>query len=137
MTITDLAGGATTSSDIYYDTPDMDTIGGRLSRAREAAGLSPAQLARRIGVKTSTLTAWESDRSEPRANKLTMLAGVLNVSLSWMLYGVGSAPEEDSQQELVNIVFGHLEKMKRLRDETSQVIARLESELQRYTEKAE
>lgn len=132
MTDPDLSGGATTSSDIYFDTPDMDTIGGRLSRARDATGMTPAELARRIGVKTSTLNAWESDRSEPRANKLTMLAGVLNVSLSWLLYGVGSAPEENTGVELVNVVTGHLEKMKRLREETAQVISRLESELERY-----
>ena len=117
---------------IYDEAPDMDTIGGRLSRARDAAGMSVAQLARRIGVKTSTLQAWESDRSEPRANRLTMLAGVLNVSLSWILYGVGSAPNDDMRSDLIRIMSGHLQKMKRLHEETAQVIARLDEEIARF-----
>ena len=43
------------TTNIYDDLPDQDTLGGRLARAREAAGMSTAQLARRLGVKTSTL----------------------------------------------------------------------------------
>jgi HTH-type transcriptional regulator, cell division transcriptional repressor len=77
---------------IYSGSPDLDTMGGRLSRARDALGLSTAQLARRLGVQTATISAWETDRSQPRANRLSMLAGVLNVSPSWLLYGVGTAP---------------------------------------------
>merc|ERR1712137_1433709 len=61
--------------------------------------MSQSQLARRIGVKKSTLTAWEQDLSEPRANKLSMLAGLLNVSMGWLLTGEGddlTAPVEDT-----------------------------------------
>ena len=36
-----------------------------------------------------TIQNWESDRSEPRANKLQMLAGFLNVSMIWLLTGEG------------------------------------------------
>ncbi|MTH98923.1 helix-turn-helix domain-containing protein [Roseibium sp. RKSG952] len=71
------------------------TLGERICRARDAMGLSTAQLARRLGVKTSTLQGWESDRSEPRSNKLVLLAGLLNVSPTWLLIGRGSAPVED------------------------------------------
>ena len=69
-----------------------DTLGGRLIFAREAQKLSTAQLARRIGVKTESLSAWENDRSEPRANKLVSLAGVLNVTPTWLLCGTGDGP---------------------------------------------
>lgn len=71
------------------------TLGERICRARDAAGLSTAQLARRLGVKSSTLQGWESDRSEPRSNKLVLLAGVLNVSPTWLLVGRGSSPMEE------------------------------------------
>ncbi|HHL19955.1 MAG TPA: XRE family transcriptional regulator [Aliiroseovarius sp.] len=73
------------------------TFGDRLAGAREAAGLSRKDLARRLGVKLKTLSAWEDDLAEPRANKLQMLAGLLNVSLSWLLTGQGegvAAPDE-------------------------------------------
>ena len=76
---------------------DMDdTLGGRIVSAREAAGLSTAQLARRLGVKSATLQNWETDRSEPRSNKLFMLAGLLNVSPTWLMNGLGEAPSEET-----------------------------------------
>ncbi|MEM8701148.1 MAG: helix-turn-helix domain-containing protein [Pseudomonadota bacterium] len=71
------------------------TLGERICKARDASGLSTAQLARRLGIKTSTMQSWESDRSEPRSNKLVLLAGVLNVSPTWLLVGRGSPPFAD------------------------------------------
>ena len=68
------------------------TLGKRIARARDGAGLSSAQLARRVGVKTATLSNWETDKSEPRANKLMALAGMLNASLTWLVTGRGDGP---------------------------------------------
>lgn len=68
---------------------DSATFGDRVTAAREALGLSLAQLARQMGVKAETVQNWEADRSEPRANKLQMLAGVLNVPLVWLMTGQG------------------------------------------------
>lgn len=65
------------------------TFGDRLEGARTAAGLSHGELARRLGVKVSTVRHWEEDTSEPRANKLQMLSGLLNVSLTWLLTAEG------------------------------------------------
>jgi transcriptional regulator with XRE-family HTH domain len=62
-------------------------LGPRIRVARENAGLSVAEAARRLGVAKATLQAWEDDRETPRANRLLMLAGLLNVSLSWFLEG--------------------------------------------------
>ncbi|WP_297583857.1 helix-turn-helix domain-containing protein [Roseibium sp.] len=71
------------------------TLGERICKARDISGLSTAQLARRLGIKTATLHSWESDRSEPRSNKLVLLAGVLNVSPTWLLVGRGAPPVVD------------------------------------------
>jgi transcriptional regulator with XRE-family HTH domain len=65
------------------------TFGDRLAAARDRSGLSAAQLAARIGVRAATLENWEADRSEPRANRAQMLAGLLNVSIVWLLTGEG------------------------------------------------
>ena len=84
-------------ADEWYG-PDAATFGDRLAAARDGAGMSQSQLAKRLGVKKSTLSAWEQDLSEPRANKLSMAAGMLNVSIMWLLTGEGDgmdAPEED------------------------------------------
>lgn len=66
------------------------TFGDRLAAARDAQNLSQAQLARKLGLRLQTIRNWEEDRSEPRANKLQMLAGFLNVSMVWLMTGQGS-----------------------------------------------
>ena len=116
---------------IYSEIPDTDTLGGRLSRARDAVGLSAAQLARRLGVQSSTIQAWESDRSQPRANRLSMLAGVLNVSLSWLLHGVGTAPVEESSEEMAEAIGLQLDRLKRLHQETAEIIVQIERDIGR------
>lgn len=72
----------------------QDTLGGRISLAREVAGLSEAEAARRLGVLAQSWTAWERDRDVPRANRLATMAGILGVSLSWLLSGEGDGPQD-------------------------------------------
>ena len=95
-------------NDEYDWDDDVATLGDRLARAREAAGMTQSQLARRLGVKLTTLKNWEADRSEPRANRLQMLSGLLNVSFVWLMTGVatdsGSAPEEQLPEGLPDIL---------------------------------
>ncbi len=82
------------SSDSDWFGPESATFGDRVAGAREAAGMTQAQLARRLGVKKATVSGWEQDLSEPRANKLSMMAGLLNVSIMWLLTGEGEGMEE-------------------------------------------
>lgn len=69
---------------------DVATFGDRLEAARAAADLSQAGLAERLGVRDTTVAAWEADEWEPRGNRLQMLAGMLNVSLMWLMTGRGA-----------------------------------------------
>ncbi len=73
-------------------TDESATFGDRLALAREAAGIGQPELAHRMGVKLEMLRNWEEDRAEPRANRLQMLAGMLNVSMVWLMSGQGAAP---------------------------------------------
>jgi len=115
--------------------PEAATFGDRLAGAREAAGLKQAELAKRLGVKTKTIRAWENDLSEPRANRVQMLSGLLGVSLSWLLTGEGdglSGPVET--QDLPEDVTGLLKEMRQLRAEMQRGadrLARLEKTLRR------
>jgi transcriptional regulator with XRE-family HTH domain len=61
------------------------SMGSRIGQARTAQGMSLRQLATRVGVKPATVENWERGRSEPRANKLLMLAGILNVPVLRLL----------------------------------------------------
>ncbi len=89
--------------------PEVATFGDRVAAAREAADMAQAQLARRLGVKKTTLMSWEQDLSEPRANKLSMLSGLLNVSMTWLLTGEGddlstSPPEGEANPDIANVL---------------------------------
>ncbi|MEO1291404.1 MAG: helix-turn-helix domain-containing protein [Pseudomonadota bacterium] len=72
-----------------YFSDEQATLGDRIAAARQQAGLTQLELANRLGVGAKVISAWENDRREPRANRLQMMAGMLNVSVVWLLTGVG------------------------------------------------
>lgn len=110
--------------DSWYD-PESTTFGDRVAGAREQAGMSQAELARRLGVKVKTLKGWEDDLSEPRANKLSMMAGLLNVSLLWLLSGEGEGPDAPDAVELSRDVVEMLTEIRDLRTQLSRTSDRL------------
>lgn len=119
------------TKDGWYD-PEATTFGDRVAGAREQAGMSQSELAKRLGVKLKTLRAWEEDLSEPRANKLSMMAGLLNVSLLWLLSGEGEGPEGPDAAELSADVSGMLSEIRDIRVHlvrSSERLARLEKSL--------
>ncbi len=63
------------------------TTGSRIRHSRNQVGLSVQQLACRIGVQRKTMESWESNRTEPRGEKLVKLAGVLQVPMVWLITG--------------------------------------------------
>ena len=113
--------------------PEAATFGDRVAAAREAAGMTQAQLSRRMGIKKSTLAGWEQDLSEPRANKLSILSGLLNVSMSWLLTGEGEGMSEPASLTAEPSDFGAiLLELRELRSEMrSNVdrVSRLEKKL--------
>jgi len=112
--------------------PDATTFGDRLSGAREEAGMNQDELARRMGVKLRTLRNWEEDLSEPRANKLSMMSGMLNVSLLWLLTGEGEGPDGPQTGELSGDVSELLGEMRDLQKQiavSTERLAMLERQL--------
>lgn len=53
------------STATQYSEPEW-TLGERLAKARKVAGLTQEQMARELGIKESTLAAWEVGRNQPR-----------------------------------------------------------------------
>jgi len=86
-------------SDWYSE--EAATFGDRVAGAREALGITQTELAKRLGVKLTTVRAWEDDVAEPRGNKLQMLAGVLNVSMMWLLNGHGDGIDGPSDEAVI------------------------------------
>jgi transcriptional regulator with XRE-family HTH domain len=113
-----------------------DTLGGRLSSALDAAGISAESLANQLGVRQETVIAWESDRSEPRPSRLVDIAGILGVSPMWLMTGAGEGPGELNDErvlEAVRIELGRLQsayqEIGRLIDTTSQQIEKLDHQI--------
>ena len=110
---------------------DNDTLGGRIWRARDALGLSTKDLADRLGVRTDTISAWERDRSEPRTNRLFMLAGVLGVTPAWLIAGIGEAPKDGLSGSVHGLLRDQLAQVRKLHEQTGKAIAALETEINR------
>ena len=109
------------------------TMGGRIQKAREARGLTISQLARRTGVLSKTLHNWETNRSEPRANKLQLLAGVLSVPPLWLLNGEGSPLElyvMVNTDETANLQ-GKVDRLLELHKQSSRLMFEIQSEVMR------
>ena len=68
---------------------------------RQLAGFEPNRFPDRHSRRRSavTLLLRENDLTEPRANKLQMLAGVLNVSIMWLLTGEGQGLDDPAEGE--------------------------------------
>jgi len=108
------------------------TFGDRMAGAREAARLSQKDLSRHIGVKEKTIRAWENDLSEPRANRLQMLSGVLNVSMRWLLTGEGvglGAPESPVLPSEISGLLTELREMRGQANALAEHIGRVEKKL--------
>ena len=102
------------------------TFGDRVAAAREILGVTQCELSRHLGVKEKTVAAWEDDRAEPRANKLAMLSGVLNVSMRWLLTGEGNgiAGPEDGPQAAPDVT-ALLVELRELRGQATVLSERL------------
>lgn len=109
------------------------TFGDRVAGARESVGLSQDNLAQRLGVKEKTIRAWEDDQAEPRANKLAMMSGVLNVSMRWLLTGDGQGvADPDENQALPPEINGLLAELREMRGQAlalGERVGRIEKKL--------
>ena len=114
--------GGTRAAD-YSD--ETSTFGDRLVLAREAVGMTQRELAHRIGVKLPTLRNWEEDRAEPRANRFSLLAGMLNVSMGWLMSGQGAAPVEQPGDAADHILRSCLKDLHDLRADQARLMDRI------------
>ena len=60
------------------------SLGERIRKAREDAGMSQQQFGLALGVDRKTVGNWEGDRNRPRYRDLMMISSVADVSLRWL-----------------------------------------------------
>jgi transcriptional regulator with XRE-family HTH domain len=124
MTDTETASAPSGNSGWY--SAKSATFGDRMAGARDAMNMTQSELSKRIGVKLKTIRSWEDDLEEPRANKLQMLAGLLNVSMMWLLNGEGDGLGEPSDEmALAPEVTELLTELRNLKSQMAQTANRL------------
>ena len=110
------------------------TFGDRLEAAREAKGLTVVGLAEKIGVDERTVEGWESNTDEPRANRIQLLAGLLNVSFAWLISGEGNGTSQvaDTYERPtgVNDALGEISQLKATLSGALDKLEKLEKRLQ-------
>ena len=65
------------------------SFGTNLRRAMQARGISTAELARRLGIKSQSVSQWRSDQTRPTGARFDELCRVLGISAAEL---IGQAP---------------------------------------------
>jgi transcriptional regulator with XRE-family HTH domain len=111
-----------------------ETLAKRIAYARGLSELTTAQVARRAGVQSKTLALWEAGKSEPRANRILNLAGILNVSPAWLLSGHGEAPEETAVAADISHLRDEIHHLNDLQKTMAEAISRMDGILNELVE---
>lgn len=77
------------------------TLGDRMAKARQDAGITQEEMARRFGKSHSTIAKWELDKSQPN-NMLAVLnrwSQETHVPVQWLLGFEGGWAARDSNPE--------------------------------------
>ena len=126
---------STTSQDQndYFNEANA-TFGDRLAAARQAKGLDVDGLSEKLGVDVRTVKVWERDADMPHANRIQMLAGLLNVSMVWLVSGEGNGTSEVAdtfeRPSGINDALGEISQLKAILLGAVEKIEKLEERLQ-------
>ena len=74
-------------------------LGGRLRKARKAAGFAQQDVGGRLGVTRSAVSQWEIDDTRPEYHNLQQLAHLLKVDFVWLVSGHGKGPKTIPDQQ--------------------------------------
>jgi Predicted transcriptional regulator with C-terminal CBS domains len=65
--------------------PDENKIANNLNQIRDSLNISTKQFAEKIGISEDTYTSWENGEETPSYNMLSKIAGILNLSVNFIL----------------------------------------------------
>lgn len=125
-----------TTDNILTTGEEEMTLGGRIYASRQNAGMSLHMAANLLGVKSSTLKSWETDRSEPRVNKLVALAGLVGVSPTHFLAEEGNdgadiAATKGRRGKLIEMLKAEMSYARRHQKQLNQRIRKMDALIQK------
>lgn len=84
-------------------------LGPRIAALRREAGMSQAELARRLQISPSAVGMYEQGRREPSVDTLIAMAEAFGVTTDFLLTGKAATPTEEDK--LVKMLSGSLAAM--------------------------
>lgn len=76
-------------------TPIVGTVGERVRLARSERGLTTREVAAALNVSAPLISRWERDLVYPRLDEALDLCRALDISIGWLIEGVGATPLSD------------------------------------------
>jgi transcriptional regulator with XRE-family HTH domain len=67
----------------------------RIRLSMDLSGLTQSELAKKLGISQAAVSGWLRGSKTPTSDNVEALAGVLNSSPQWLLYGEGPGPTPD------------------------------------------
>ncbi len=110
--------------------PTNAMLGTRIAEARGLKAYTIKEAARRMSVTEKTFRKWEDGKSKPRANKMQMLAGVLGVSLLWLLNGEEQFEPDANNPSQLEKLGQKVERITQLQQELSALTVEVISEVE-------
>lgn len=77
----------------------METVGNRITKAREVLGMKQKELAVKTGIPISSLSRFENNIREPKSQALAKLSSALGVSVDYLL---GTETRRDIYNDVKN-----------------------------------
>lgn len=75
---------------------EVTTIAGRLREAREAAGLSQGQVAKKLELHRPTISEIEAGRRKVSSSEVDQFAKIYGVTVQWLVNGATEADPSDT-----------------------------------------
>ena len=104
-------------------------FGQRVYEAREALGLSQAEVANKLGINQASYGAWERDPVALRPEQVEQLAKILNVSIE-QLYGVSAPKSRGGPAGKARQIFERVSQLPRATQQ--RILANVEDALTAY-----
>lgn len=92
----------------------MDKFANRLTIAMDAAGMSAADLARRLGISDAIISQYRNGKYKPRQNRLYEISQILGVSPAWLL-GLDEPVTEEQLNDELAALLGQLDEVEKAR----------------------
>lgn len=88
----------------------MDTFADRFNIALTLRSISPADMAKRLGISEATISNYRSNKYVPKRPRIEKIAQILNVNVTWLLgYDAPIYTNQSSYAEQLSALFSQMD----------------------------